>query len=227
MTLSGSFLSAQQSTIEPTSPVFTFDQVYGPDYNLINGKKYIDRYASALGHPFLENQEFKEGWLIVRDEKFEGVQMMFNIYEQQLVLQVPAGSLGIQQIVVPNLYLERFGYQGRVFRKLNTPEKGMHYYEFLTAGRYAIVYSYDKRYTVSKSADFRGYRFSELIVRRYIYDNTKNKRVRFKNNVTFRKAFPPEMKENIRSFMKDKKIRLRKAGRTELTVLMDYINEID
>jgi hypothetical protein len=219
------FASAQESPETSVSAISEFDQVYGPDYNLINGKKYIDLYASAQGHPFLDTRNFNNGWLKLKGEIYEDVPMLFNIFEQQLLLQVSTGNLGTQQLIVPNLYLESFGYQGRLFRKLRIPELGLHFWEFLTEDRYSIVFSYDKRYTVSRSAGFQGYFFSEVITRRYVYDEENNKLIRYKNNSTFRNAFPPEKKGEIKAFMKEKKIRVKKAGKTELIELMHYINE--
>ncbi|MCK4698896.1 MAG: hypothetical protein KAT38_01115, partial [Bacteroidales bacterium] len=44
-----------------------FDLSYGPDYNLINGVKYLYLYSNVSGHPFFGENQFYTGSLVIAD----------------------------------------------------------------------------------------------------------------------------------------------------------------
>ena len=60
---------------------------FGTDPLLMNGIYYENPYYNAKGHPFLGDGDFYQGSVVFRNKKYEGVNLKYDIYNQQLIIE--------------------------------------------------------------------------------------------------------------------------------------------
>lgn len=202
----------------------TFDESYGVDYNLVNGVKFVDFYAVASGHPWFSEPEFGHGWLIVDGKKYLGQKLNYDVYNQIVVAEHDSRLLGVQRFIVPDVYLDGFHMNGRTFRKMTVDNKNERIYEVVSEGHFTLLISYEKTYNLSRDANDRNYRFSNIVIDRYILFNDELKK--FKRPRSFRRCFPKDIQDEIKTYMKDQNINFKKSSLTEIRSLMQYINSL-
>ncbi len=201
-----------------------FDKAYGVDPKLVNGVKYVNFYSAAIGNPWLVEPRFGYGWLQIDGKKFNGQKLNFDVYNERVVAEYNSPLIGTQLFIIPDVHLEGFQLDGRIFRKIAAANREAGIYEIVSGGKYMLLHSYKKTYTLSRNVNDRNYRFSNIIVNRYLFfdDNL----LKFTSKRSFRKLFPPQIQNEIRTYMKDHKISFRRSGIQEIKSLMKYINSI-
>lgn len=201
-----------------------FDKLYGVDFDLVNGRKYINFYGNAIGHAFLDSKEFKQGWIEIKSQKHTGLKVNYDIYNQLLITEFDSELIGTQRYMPPLMYLQSFGIESRVFKKMtfkNTPER---YFEVISEGRYTVLFTHDKNYSVSTDLNSQKFRFSDDILKMYMV--VDDGLVRFKSNSSFRKLFPEEIQDEVKGLMKMYRINVKHSGIDNLKHLMELINQL-
>src|SRR5512145_252110 len=61
-------------------------ETYGIDQVLVNGIFYEDRYPGQIGHPFLFENRLYDGTITFRGEKYDEIDLKYDLYEQQIIL---------------------------------------------------------------------------------------------------------------------------------------------
>ena len=77
-----------------------FDRVYGVDYNLVNGIRYLYPYARAHGHPFLGENRFYTGYAVINGHYYQDLLFKYDICNQQIILNHTFLSGGTEQIII-------------------------------------------------------------------------------------------------------------------------------
>ena len=201
-----------------------FDDLYGVDYNLVNGKIHANFYGNASGDPYLSGTDFSYGWLKIKGKIYRSIKLNYDIYNQEVISEYNSNLIGTQRYVIPDAYLEGFEINGRVFRKIKIGDNRERIYEIISQGNYTILFTHNKNYTVSTIAQSRNYQFSEEILRMYMV--TDNELQRFKNNRQFRKLFPEEMQDDVRLILKKKRINIKRSPVILIKKMMDGINQL-
>ncbi|MGC9344049.1 MAG: hypothetical protein ACP5E3_15205, partial [Bacteroidales bacterium] len=198
-----------------------FDKVYGVDYTLVNGRKYVNFYGSAEGHPFLNDPEFEIGWIELKGTIYEYQLINYDIYNQELIVEYDSDLIGKQRYIIPNIFLEAFGMGEREFVKLKLQDREKRFYELISTGKDSLLLTHEKMYSINRNANSQGFLFSPTITRNYLLQAGNLRRI--KNNRSFRKSFPLDMQNDLKSFMKVNRIKIRKADPLLLKRLMNYI----
>jgi hypothetical protein len=204
--------------------VESFDEAYGVDYNLVNGIKHVNFYADAVGHPFLIDNNFRNGWVEIRGIKYENQKLNYDIYNQQIIAEYTSKLIGIQRFIIPNFHLKSFEMEGRLFRKMKIGDREERFYEILSNGKYPILFSYDRKYEVNTGFSEKGFYFSDIIKRMYMRDGAEL--IRFTSNRNFRNLFPESIHKDIRYYMKRYRINVKRSGVEDLKKMIEYINTL-
>ncbi len=227
LSLKGNFfiVYSQGSNVQDVAELIQdFDDKWGVDYDLVNGKKHVNFYGNALGNPYLSGDEFAHGWIKIKGQVFRERKLNYDIYNQEVISEYNSELIGIQRYVIPYLYLESFEMNGRLFRKIKIGDNKERIYEVISEGKYTVLFTHDKTYTLSTSANNRNYRFSEDILRMYLLRD--NRLLRFKNNRQFRKLFPEPVQDDIKAYMKRSRINVKRSNVFTIKSLMDNINTL-
>lgn len=201
-------------------------KVYGIDDLLVNGSVYAPYHPVAFGDPFFVESVFSKGNLTLVGREFENVGLKFDIEQQKVILMAFVDSVNFKIIVLNDNYIKYFSIHGTHFVNIsnhlnNNLIKG--FYELIYNGEFVFVKSYRKEFLGVYSNRHPNGKYSETITENFIIRN--NKKYTIKNKKSIFSVFP-EHKNEIKIYMKDNKIKLRKASNINLNNLMRYCDEV-
>ncbi|MFZ5941112.1 MAG: hypothetical protein ACOYXB_11120 [Bacteroidota bacterium] len=185
-------------------------QEYGLHPLLQNGLYYEYPYYYSKGHPFLLDGQFHKGSIVFRDKRYEDIEIRYDIFHQQVILNLLQGQEMVQ-ILAAMEFVSAFRFEGRDFMKLTGADGQERYFQIVAAGDELIcAYSwYKNRNESSENQSFKTYIFGEPKTRKYLF--YKGTEYRYRNNKTFAAIFPPEARQEIRSYLKAGGIKVNKA----------------
>ena len=198
-----------------------FDQSYGPDYNLINGIKYLYLYSNIDGHPFFGENRFCTGSLVIADREYQDVYLKYEIYNQKIILQYSPFSGGTDQILLKNEDIHEFKIDDKLFRKYSFSETGTRFYQVVTSGKIYCLYYWEKILNYSTLSAFN---FSNQKKESYLVKNGKP--YRFKSKKQFRRLFPVQHQKEIKQFIRNNKIRLKNESDSNMRRLLEFCNQL-
>lgn len=201
-----------------------YDQSCGADYNLINGIKYLNIYPSSDGHPFLGEDLFYHGKLVVNDKEYQNQGIKYDICNQQIVLQYRHFSGSVERIILVNEIVDEFEIQGKIFRKYTFPERNPHFYQVVAEGKVACLYFWKKDMVTGSSVDAY-YRY--LPEKKQSYLLIDSKLLSFRSKRSFVKWFPEAHHKNIKAYLKSNKISFGMASDQMMQQLLTFCNEIN
>jgi hypothetical protein len=188
---------------------------------LLNGIYYENPYFIAKGHPFLDDGDFHSGSVIYRNKEYEGIRMKYDIFHQQIVIN-PRLEDPMLMILLSNEFISEFWLGGSYFRRNPDGGSGIPYLQVVweeeQVGCYRSWYkfrykSYDDRNTVS-------YRFSDEKQNRYLQVNGILSR--YTGNRTFACQFPDALKNQVKEFLRSKRIRVSRADAETMKEVIQF-----
>lgn len=197
---------------------------YGPDPDLLNGKKYNFIYHSAKGSPFFEVHGNALSSIQIKGKKYEEEQVKFDIYNQLVVLDFSDLSGATSSIVLRDDWVDYFSIGSIPFKKFPDKYGKLRFGQVLYEGRITCVYFWKKTYVTELKEGEVYYSFSKPVREAVII--LEGEACSFKNNKSFLNCFPQELRGPVKSQIKSRHIRIRKAGNLEVQALMQYINQI-
>ncbi len=197
---------------------------YGPDYNLINGIKYLNLYPTVIGHPFFGENQFYTGRLVIADREYQDVYLKYDIYNQNIILRYSRVAGGTAQILLHNEFIHEFKIDGKRFRKYSFSETGTRFYQVVTSGKLYCLYHWEKVLNYSPTSTSSLYNFTPQKKEAYIVMN--GKLYRFKSKKQFLKLFPVQHQKEIKQFIRNNKILLKNESDGNMRRLLEFCNQL-
>lgn len=201
-------------------------EVYGIDDLLVNGSIYAPHHPVAFGSQYLEKSTFSKGNLNLVGREFHKVDLKFDIEQQKVILMGYIDSVNYKIIVLNDNYIKDFSIHDKHFVNIsnylnNKSVKG--FYELIYTGEFVFIKSYKKEFLGVYSNRYPNGKYSKTYTEKFIIKN--NIKYTIKNKKSIFSVFP-EHKQEIKTYMKDNKIKLRKASNINLNNLMQYCDEV-
>jgi hypothetical protein len=200
-----------------------FNQFYGADYNLINGIRYVNLYPSAEGHPFLGEDSFYKGNIIINNLIYRDMEIKYDICNQEIILQYPYFTGNPDKIILIKEFIDEFEMDDRLFRKYTFPETGPRFYQVVSRGNIYCLYFWKKDLVKGSSVQIF-YKYSPE--RKVSYLVIDNKLCSFSSRKSFIKLFPSQYHKEIIQYLKSNKMWIRNDTEIKIRQLMDFCNEI-
>ena len=201
-----------------------FDQLNGPDYTLLNGRQYNLPYTGT-SHPYFNSERYRSGSIMLNGEGYDSVLINYDIYDQQLILQVPGNISGQYMKVVLNRELiDHFKIDGRMFRLMAFPETGTSFFQLVSSGDISCLLHWKKKLYRSPSSGITGNKY--LKQSRTIYLQKEDQLFPVNNRSSFTAIFDEAYREEIKGFLRREKIRFRSASEKKLGELMNFCIEL-
>jgi hypothetical protein len=214
-------IQAQEQSI--TDYLAECERKYGSDANLVNGEKYFYPYTRSDGDPFFFSEP-RQALVRVHEKEFAGQLLRYDIFNQQVILDVNDIYGGITSLVLRNEWLESFSFESHLFKRMNGPEGEASYYQVLVDGPISCVYSWSKDYLMNLNSGVQSYYFTDPQKKGYlVIDNTF---FPYRNNGSFLKAFDGEQQKAIKQFMRQSKIKVNKSPDWQMRHLIEYCNTL-
>lgn len=204
----------------------SINSIYGTDDVLVNGPLYLPEHTRALGHPCFIDNNFHNGTLFVHDRTYPDVNLKYDIELNRLILQTSLSKGAIVKILLNTAYIDSFYIADHRF--VNAAQLKIN--DTLT-GFFELIYQNGFKFIIKHYKEFRGDynektpfgRYTSDISNYYITAGGELNNVSTRRS--FLKYFTPNKKE-IKRYMKQNMKKYRKADKTELYRLMNYIYEI-
>ena len=200
-----------------------YDQSYGNDYTLVNGIRYIQVPARAEGHPFLDGDQFSKGRIVIGEKEFEGVELKYDICNQQIILNYRDYSGSQQQIVLISNEIQEFELENRLFRLMELPEKGQRYVQVIEGDPFSCMFYWHKELVKGLSGEYY-YRY--LPQTRSTFLMTQGELKPFKGKRSFINSFPEEYRKEIKGYFRSRSFLFNEASDTDLQKAVQFCNEL-
>ena len=201
-----------------------FDLSYGPDYKLINGIKYLYLYSNSNGHPFLGEDRFYNGRLVINGREYQGVHLKYDIYNQNIILQYFLFWGGVNQIILNNEFVNEFKIDDKLFRKYSFSETDTRFFQVVSSGKKYCLYYWEKNLSYSPSSIWNPYYFTPQKKKAYIVINSKT--YPFKSKKSFLKLFPAQHQKEIEQFIRANKIWVKNGTENSIRRLVEFCNQL-
>jgi len=197
---------------------------YGFDQVLLNGICYEDEYLGKVGHPFLFEDQFYKGTLIFREREYQGLDIKYDIYKQQVILYIRQNNL-IAWIIPPNDFISTFSLGDKLFVKHTFEGVPRFYQEMFDTEKLKCLYYWSKlRYDSDHKRDYNSSKFTDSEKKTYlIVDDVLKK---YSDNRSFVRLFPQESQVRIKQYIKNNKIKVAKSSDVKIHDLLYYCNSI-
>jgi hypothetical protein len=197
---------------------------HGFDQKLINGIIYYDKYKHVLNHPYHSREESLPGWVVISGTCYDDVQINYNIYSQQLILEYPDVSGSFYKIILSPAHTDEFQLDGDYFKRISLDEQGPLFYQVIRVNDLICYIHYEKQMlTMSNHLGF-SYYFSGT-KRSYFLDFYGNL-FPFTNRRTFVSLISSVSKKEMKKYMRRNEIKLSDAKPEQLEGLLKFISSI-
>ncbi len=198
--------------------------VFGPDPLLYNGEKYVFYVPSGTdGHQFLSTRDFLFGSIVIKGVTFDSELINYDIYNQEILLEYTSASGGENIIALSKSWLESFDIGDKHFELISFDGKEHAIYQVLQSGNIRLLIRWKKSLDLEMGYGSRNYTFSKASKDLFIDFNEQL--VQVKNNKEFTWIFGPQLQADIRKYMKQNHLNIRKSTDTAISDLLRYCNE--
>ena len=210
------------------STIYSFsqdvDSIYGLNPILYNGQLYTYYVPSSVsGNQYLHNKDFHAGIVNIKNTQFDNVLLNYDIYNQEVVLLFELK----QRLLVIKLLKDKinnFLIGNEYFELIQDDQSDYIIYQVIGDGNYKILYRWQKWLKLSTDKESGGYLFTKPIKTTYLKIN--NEIFKYRNNRTFLSLMEDSKKQQVKKYLKQNKINVRRASDNELSELIKLCNSL-
>lgn len=194
---------------------------HGLDQELFNGLQYYERYAHFLGDPYFPENVFYHGAITLRGTEHTGVQLKFDIYAQQLILEYTDFQGRYNQLIIDPVHIDAFQLGSYRFDKFSLTGEEPVFYQVVHAGPVTCYIHWEKHLT-STSYDFQfTHEFTKPAGTLYLKYRGQT------YPVTSRKVlsgiFPDPLQRKIRRYLRQERYSFREADLPQIQKMLQFI----
>lgn len=207
---------SQESSVDHS--VFTFfDSQYGLNPDIYRGRKYINLERYQSGNPFFNNVDnisikFSEGKILFEEKRIEDVQLLYDVYKQEVIIQSESLFGVNNEIVMLNALIDEFWLGEYHFVKNPFEEIDALFIEKIEGNNTEVVcfLSYYKEYRIQQNSGRGVMGFGELRSRKYLFVDQRI--LGFKGKKSFLNGLSSQDKEKALSFIKSNPVKFKNAN---------------
>jgi len=194
---------------------------YGLDQELINGFQFYRRYVKYKGDPYFPADSFYRGSVYLKGNGYDGVQLKYDSYSQQLILGYTDFKNQYNQLIINSIHVDSFSLGIHRFKQMALPGRDILFYQVLEAGPVTCYIHWRRDIHVTHDDMQYSHEYTGPIGTYYI---RYNGRVRpFNNKRSLVHLFPESLQPAIKRYIRQQRIRLREAGPGETQHLINFI----
>ena len=199
------------------------DTVYGFDPLLYNGRIYTFSYPwNTSGNQYLTGKEFNKGSITIRGKQYEDLDLNYDIYNQQLLLNYTSAEGASMILEISKSWLNGFSFGQRNFEYIPAGENRI--FQVIRDDSVEIQYFWKKELKLNNDLGSKTYAFSRPLRSCFVKVNGVNNN--YRNNREFSRAFPDAYQKQVSSFLRAQKINVRKASDGQLHELVQFCNSL-
>lgn len=199
------------------------EKKYGLTADLINGEKYYYPYWADSGDPFFPSGENNTASIVIRGKVFENRELRYDICNQIIVLDYTEMSGASASIALRNEWVDQFLLGDKLFMKYLNEDGQEQFAQLIYEGRVSCVYFWEKLYSPDLKNGEMHYKFSDPIRNAAIIRTGETRP--FRSKKSFLKCFPKEQQAGIKSYLREKGVKFKKADDGQMKDLLEFINQ--
>lgn len=194
---------------------------YGIDQELVSGIYYENKYYKSIGHPFFLEDEFYKGELVFKGKVYDAIEMKYDVYEQQLLINYLIENKSLW-IILPNEFISEFRFNNAYFKKYHFEGMQTGFYQVIgTSNSLKCLYFWSKNRNDSDHLRTHfSYEFTKEKKTSYLLID--DKLIRYYNNSSFLKQFPEEIRSDIKKYINSNNIKVMKGDDNTIEALIDF-----
>jgi hypothetical protein len=202
-----------------------YDSLYGMDPQLFNGIKYFPEHPLARGFPFYMKDESLAAGLVYSGRYYENLDMKYNLYTQEFILEYTDQYGGLQQLILNRAEIDSVFMEESVFIKNKYNDINQYFLQVIYEDTISCYFARKKEYRFYNTGINLGYEYSNELVTSFIVINGSVHV--FRNNPSFLKIFEEGKRDSIKKYMKENRIKVRKKRQAEMINLCRFCNKLN
>lgn len=193
---------------------------------LVRGLLYLPRHQKASGHPYYLSEKYLYGGISISNHYFDDVLLKYNIEIDRLILHTDLIDGAPVNIVLNSQTIDSFNIQGRHFintRILLGKDTLSRFFERIYSNGFSLIVRHYKEFRADYNDKTPHGRFTSNKPRLYLLNQGKLTAVSKKSSLL--KYFIAYKKE-IKKYIKQNKIKYKRANQWELKKLMKFCHDI-
>jgi hypothetical protein len=217
------------------------EQKYGLNPELINGEKYHYHFFTASGDPYFEFSQNRISAvenngkvyddaaqdalasIVIKGKQYSEQHVRYDIYQQLVILDYMDQHGAPASVVLRNNWVEQFEIEGQTFKKFKDQHGKVRFGQVVFEGTVSCVFFWRKEYSPELQNGQKTYSFSEPIREAVLI--TDGLSCHFRNRRGFLNCFLTEERAQVKAYIKEEHINIRKAGPDAMRRLMKSIND--
>jgi hypothetical protein len=199
------------------------ERKYGSDADLVNGEKYFYPYIQSQGDPFFLSEP-RASEITIEGKEFSGQELRYDLFNQQLVLDYTDLYGATSSLILRNEWIESFSLEAYFFKKMRGPDGETGYFQVVFEGAVSCVYFWRKEYLLNLASGVREYYFTDPTKVSFLVIGEEFRS--YRGNSSFLKLFDSEPQKAIKQFLRQSKIKVKKASDSQMHHLIEYCNSL-
>lgn len=200
-----------------------YDEFYGLDALLTNGKKYIPPDHTVKSHPFWKSEEVHPGILTLSGRTFTHQQLKYDLNRQHFVLFYTNYNGQPGQIVLHNQVIDSVRLGNSLFIANHNPTIRQPFIQLIRKGRLTCTIAWSKDLVLNNMGQNAGYQYSKQHSQFYL--NYKGSDYRFSNKSSFLRIFTPGERASIRKYLSSNRLKFKKMNDQQLRDLIIFCEQ--
>lgn len=201
-----------------------YDEMYGLDMLLYNGKKYFSEIYPIKGHPFLRSQDELSADLYMNGKVFQHCKLRYNLSIQEFIMSFSTSKGQHYPIILTNSFIDSVRIEGLLFVKNRFHGISQPFIQNIYQGKLSCYAGWYKDIFYKTSGGKIRSAFSEERKDYYlIMDNEVNK---FHNKSNFLKYFSRKGRKGIKKYWSVNKLKLKNIKDEKLEQLIIFCESI-
>ena len=203
-----------------------YNQMYGLDMLLYNGKKYFSEINPVQGHPFWGSTNDFKGDIYLNGKVFRNCRLKYNLVTQQFILSYTDSKTKEEHhpIILVGAFIDSIRTDHILFVRNQYPEIPQAYVQEIYSRKVSCFLSLYKE-VFEKIKDYD--------IRKAISEEKKEYFIKvpsgvypFQNTRTFLKIFPKQQQKSIKKYISSNKLSLKNIDDWNLKKLVIYCEKV-
>jgi hypothetical protein len=202
-----------------------YDNLYGFDLTIFQGKAYQTEINIESGFPFWMQESFFTGSLVVDGVRHDSLLLKYDIYKHNAILGFKDLNGALNQLIIDPSTVDSIFMNGTVFIPSPHPKLKGDFVEFVHKGTVSCYVYWEKQKQVNTNSNSKGYFFSKQKSRRcFVYQGE----LYFYSSLSkLCNLFDKQKSAQIKLFAKKNGIKFRRCSNSQLSQLLDFVDQIN
>lgn len=197
-----------------------YDEAYGLDALLTNGKKYIPQNNAVKGHPFWKSEDVFPATITVSGRTFTHQWLKYDLNNQQFVLFYTNYNGQPGQIILHHPVIDSVRMENSLFIPNRHPLIRQPFVQQIHKGKLSCTIAWSKDLTLNNMGHQAGYQYSKQHAQYYLH--YKESDYRFNSKSSFLRIFNPMERAEIRKYISSHHLKFKKMNDQQLRDLIIF-----